>query len=354
MIKNIFDRFVPTRWYNGLSPDTRSPKEKAKDWQAIEIYSPEPPIFRPVREREWKKYQTRNQDGSGSCVANTIAKILEVKRKIDKGDDVKFSHAPIYIHRVNRPSPGMVGHDALQLAIKYSSCREENMLSENKNDAQLDNMPMPADYESLNNLVSPTNYLICPTDFDYAASMVAKEGAVMLWVDTSYSNWNRDIPVAGGKGGGVRHSITIVDAIKFDGVEYLVIEDSWGKFGKYDGQRLITREFFKENAFVVAVLTSFKYDVVDSEFDEFKTILVLGDRGVEVDKLQRFLKKEGLFPSNVVNKDPSKAYYGNMTATAVYNFQIRYAIDTIPVLNTLKGKRVGSKTLEKINTLIKK
>jgi hypothetical protein len=363
MIKNIIERLKdvasPYRKYDGLSPDNRPASEKSKDWLAIEIYGPTTPLFRTVQENQWNKYQVRNQGNSGSCVANTVAKILEVKRFLEREDSIKFSHAPIYMHRVNKPTGGMVGIDALQLAVKYSSCREEDLPSEYLTDSQLDSLSLPLDYEKKNNWVAPTNYLVCPTDFDYVASMVNKEGAVMVWVDTSYSNWNRDIPLPGGRGGGVRHSVTAVDAITLDGKQYLVIEDSWGKFGKYNGQRLISRETFNTNFFFAAVLTNFKFDVVEADpdiFKEFTTVLVYGDKGKEVYELQRFLATQGVFPSNYLVRDPNDAYYGNITAEAVYLFQVKNNVDSLTILKQLKGRksRVGAKTLAIINKILKK
>ena len=342
-------QFLNRTKYNGLQPDTRSEEEKAKDWQAEEVYGGVEPFFKVTEDFGWKHYQVRNQDGSGSCVANTIAKILEVKRSLNKGDSIKFSHAPIYINRSNKPQSGMIGVDALKLAIKYSSCKEIDMPSENMGDSTLDDLTLPDNYQELNNLVAPTNYLICPIDFDYVASVIEKEGSVMVWVDTSYSAWCKDIPTTGGKNGGVRHSVTAIDAINLNGVEYLVIEDSWGKFGKYNGQRLITREFFKESVYFCAALTEFKYDVSDTpKLEEFKIVLKLGDKFDEVKRLQDFLKTQGVFP-NI----ESTGYYGNITAKAVYLFQVKNNVAPISELDQLKGKRVGQKTLNKINELIK-
>lgn len=224
-ILNIFKK-----QYNGLQIDIRTESEKAKDWQAVEVYGELAPVFREVGKNEWLKYQVRNQAQSGSCVANTVAKMLEVMYFKKTGQSIKFSHAPIYIKRKNKPSAGMAGTDALDIAIKTGSCLESDMPSEFMNDEQLDALKLPVNFEDLNNKVIPTNYLIVQKDFNYVASLVNRLGAVMYWVDTNYSDWNKDIPLAGKQGGGVRHSITVVDAIKIDNIEYLVVEDSWGSW----------------------------------------------------------------------------------------------------------------------------
>lgn len=343
-IKKLFKSVPP---YNGVQPDTRPESEKAKDWLSIEVASTAEtkPIFRTVQDFQWKKYTVRNQDGSGSCVANTIAKMLEVKRYLSKGDSVKFSHAPIYIKRINRPSSGMVGTDALDLAIKFSSCKESEMPSENMSDKQLDSLSLPANFEDLNNLVNPKNRVLLPMDFDYVAAMVEKEGCAMIWVNTDYASWCKDIPTAGGKKGSVVHSICAVDAITLNGVQYIVIEDSWGKFGKYDGQRLITREFFNDAVWFGGLLLDFTYNVVTFPFENFNVPMTYGETNNEVKRLQDYLKSKGLMPSNI----QSTGYYGNITAKAVYAFQIRYNVAPLSELDFLKGKRVGQKTLNKIN-----
>lgn len=351
-----------TTHFTGLLEDNRTEEQKAKDWDTSELYASGDvkAIFREVKDGEWKKYQTRNQDGSGSCVANTVAKMLEIKRFMGKGDSIKFSHAPIYGKRVNKPSAGMVGVDALELATKYSSCKESDLPSENLNDAQLDAIVLPSNFEDLNNLVVPTNYLTVKQfdlTFDYIAGLVEKEGCVMIWVNTDYQSWCKDIPTPGAvKKGEVRHSITAVDTIKLDGVEYIVIEDSWGKFGKYDGQRLITREFFKDAVFFAGVLKDFKYDITDDAFDPFNTVMVYGERSEEIKRLQKLLQARGFFPAD----QECTGYYGGVTARAVYLMQVQYNVAPISELNsiqvnfngkliTVKGGRVGKKTLLKIN-----
>jgi len=339
--------------YNtGLLPDTRPEAEKLKDWSSTELVAMGTviPHFRDVTEGEWFKYQVRNQDGSGSCVANTVAKMLEVKYELGQGKSVKFSHAPIYVNRSNRPGTGMIGVDALKLAVKYSSCPEDTLPSENMNDTQLDAIKLPANYEELNNLVAPTHYATCPVDFDYVAAMVNKEGCAMIWVNTDYPSWCKDIPTVGGVKGKVVHSITAVDAVRFNGVEYLVIEDSWGKFGKYNGQRLITREFFKDAVWFAAVLYDFVYNITDDQFAPFTTIMEFGQKSDEISRLQKLLQARGFFPAD----QSVTSFYGPITARAVLQMQLKYNVDSVKVLTELGGKRVGKKTLLKINALLLK
>lgn len=357
---------MDTTHFTGLLPDTRADVDKAKDWLASEIFlmAAGVPEYRKVKEGEWAKYQVRNQDGSGSCVANTVAKMLEIKRFLKKGDSVKFSHAPTYIHRSNKPSAGMIGVNALELACKLSSCPEDSMPSENMNDEQLDALELPEYYEDLNNLIVPTNYATVPAkdlNFDFVASLIQREGCAMIWVNTDYPSWCKDIPTAGGVKGKVVHSITGVDVVNLNGEDYIVIEDSWGVFGKYNGQRLLSRSFFKDAVWFAAVLLDFEYDVTDDAFKSFNTVMEYGDKSDEVMRYQKLLQARGFFPKD----QPCTGYYGNITARSTYVMQVQYNVAPLSELNTvyysqvekrfIKGGRVGKKTLDLINAkLLKK
>lgn len=333
--------------YLGALPDNRTVEEKAKDWQAREVFAFGMPVFRTVKENEWKKYQVRNQDGSGSCVANSQAKVVEIHLKNSTGEAVKFSHAPVYQKRANKPQAGMGYPDAPKLQVSVNTCKESDMPSENMTDAQLDSAVLPPNYEDLNDIARPNSYVTVPVNFNDVANYVEANGACIIWIVSDYKNWNKDIPTVGGKANGeVRHSIAVVDAVTFNGVQYLVIEDSWGKFGKYDGQRLITREFFNDAVYMAYSLVDFKYSKLDQKFEPFNVGLQYGQTGAEIARLQDYLRSRGTFPRNT----KSTGYYGQITAQAVLAFQITYSVDSLANLNLLKGRHVGPKTLAAINS----
>ncbi len=82
----------------------------------------------------------------------------------------------------------------------------------------------------------------------------------------------------------------------------------------------------------------------------FKHILLYGQRSDDIKALQQALKIEGFFPLKV----QTTGYYGNITATAVYKFQIKHSVAPTPELNSLQGRRVGTKTLAQLNKLFDK
>jgi hypothetical protein len=339
--------------YVGILPDDRPASEKAKAWKTEEVVAAGSvlPVFRTVKEGEWKMYTPRNQFRSGTCVAQTTAKIFEVCVKLKQGITLVFSASPIFKERVNKPFTGMVGHNALDIAVNHATCLESEMASQNMTDAQIDELPYPANFDQLNDRAVPNAYLENKIDFDFTAAMVEQFGHSMVWFNTDYKHWCKDIPEVGGKKGEVVHSVTAVDAITLDGVQYLVVEDSWGrwadgKYGKY-GQRLISREFFKEACFYSAVFTSFTFGSDNTvHFAPFLSDLVYGQKSADVKRLQDFLRVRGFFPQET----ESTGYYGAITAKYVYKFQVANKVASIDILDELKGMRVGPSTRKVINS----
>lgn len=331
--------------YNGALIDTRSEEEKAKDWQAEEIFSFGVPTFPLRAEGTWRKYTVRNQAQSGSCVANSQAKFLEVMKVLNTGTTTVFSHAPVYQRRANKPTPGMGYPDAPKLQVSVGSCPESDMPSMNLSDAQLDFLQLPLNFDDINDDAKPSNFVAIPLDFYKVADYIQKNGAAIIWFDSSYSHWNKDIPTPGGKGGGVRHSVCAVDAINFNRTNYIVIEDSWGLFGKYKGQRLISAEFFKDAAFLAYALINFTYEPKQAAFEPFLSNMQFGQKSDEIKRLQKYLRSKGCYPNNV----DTTGYYGQVTAQSVLTFQLKYNVDKPSALHSLKGKTVGPKTRSVIN-----
>ena len=64
---------------NGALPDTRSIDEQAKDYQFSEIVTAVAPVnWVEKPPTQWRSFPIMNQNGSGACVAFTMAKLLGV------------------------------------------------------------------------------------------------------------------------------------------------------------------------------------------------------------------------------------------------------------------------------------
>ena len=80
---------------------------------------------------------------------------------------------------------------------------------------------------------------------------------------------------------------------------------------------------------------------------EFKKEMRFGQTNQDVKALQTVLKEDGIYFG------PITGYYGNLTTSAVMDFQIKYQVATFIeiFLPYLRGKKVGPKTLAKLQSL---
>lgn len=332
----------------GVLPDTRSVSEQSKDWQATELLDAGimTPVFRTVGKNEWNKYTLRDQDGSGSCVSQAIAKGFEVLYKKQTGKTVVFSATPIYQKRQGKPNGGMYIHDAFAIAIKSGTCPESYMPSQKMSDKQMDAATLPANYEEINDMLDAIAYVAMPADFDYVAAWIEQNGYASIHIAADRKNWSKDFPSLGSKSRGILHATAGVDAVTYEGVQYIVIEDSWGEFGEFKGQRLLSREVFNDMFTRGAGFTVLEYDVTDRlKFQPFTVKMEQGQTSDEVAKLQTYLREKGYFPQGT----RSTGYYGNITALAVYNFQMANKVASPAILNKYKGKYCHEATLKAIN-----
>lgn len=79
----------------------------------------------------------------------------------------------------------------------------------------------------------------------------------------------------------------------------------------------------------------------------FSTKLALWQSGMEVEKLQAFLVRNGFL---VMPIGVSYGYYGNLTREAVYKFQQKY-VNLTSMEKLMRGSTVGVKTLQALNDL---
>lgn len=346
-MNKILNLFTKTVRYTGAT-DNLTISDKEKLWNFNEVASGDDLVF---EERKPKFHSVRNQASSYSCVANTIAKMVEI---IDENNIEQYSAMEVYRARVNYPGAGCIGDDVLKRTCEMGIARESKIPSQNLTEAQMNAYPYPTQKYT----DKPLNFLAVNPNFYTVARAIKDNKCAMIWVRCRGDNYKL-VPTAGVDSDAFRHSITAVDYIKKDGVEYIIVEDSWGSFSSYprsltgiesilkDGQRAFTKEFFDKHVFYARVLVGFSYETevrIDTNY-VFKNTMEFMYRNNDVKELQDRLKKEGLFPSNL----PSTGYYGNITAQAVLAYQIKNNVAPLNELNLLKGKRVGAKTILALN-----
>ena len=316
-----------TKFQNGALQDTRSEEEKAKDFKFEEIVASVAPVnWIEKAPSSWRKFPIFNQDSRGSCVAQTMAKIMGVMYWLQNQVYVHFSATHLYQRRSNKPKGGMIGVDAFKIAQKGITL-EVLVPSQDMTDVQMDNAKIDRYKDDVGEVFKIGNYIIGPIkDIETIASIIQVTGkAVMVWYGFRHDEWT-DVPQIKNLNLDInasttsRHSVTAVDFTLYNGEKCLIIEDSWGpNFGK-GGQRIVTEKFHNARNFFTAHPMNFFFDIpVVPPIGLFKFTLSMkeGDRSEEVRQLQLFLQKLGLFPANV----SATGYFGSVTKKSVLAFQ---------------------------------
>lgn len=350
---NIFTKPKKEKGF-GAEIDTRPDVEQMKDYEFEEIVASADPVrWIEKEERDWRKYPIYDQNGSGSCVAQTMAKIMGIMHKEQNEEYVHFSATDIYQRRSNKPGSGMIGINAFQIAQEGVTL-EALVPSQNLTDTKMDNADVKPYERKVGDIFKVQNYLTVPTgDIDTIASIIQKTGKpVMTWFYFKIDEW-KTVPVIKDTSATIansnRHSVTAVDYTLYNGKKALIIEDSWGPGHGKGGRRIITEDFFKVRNWFNAYAMNLRFEIEDNggQYTDFTETMDYGERSDNVARMQTILKRTGHFPVNV----ESTGYYGNITAKAVYNFQVAHNVAGIDELNALQGRVVGPKTLKALNNL---
>ncbi len=352
--------------YNGIALDTRSNKEIKKDWNAKDLVSGyiKEPIFKTINNiNEIPLYFRRDQDGSGSCVAQSLAKLIEVILLKKKGIHYKFSATPIYQKRSNKPEGGMIGQDAMDIVVKFFTCLEEMVKSENMNDSMMDSLPV-----DVNQLLSFTatffkennisfSYFVdnSPT-FNEMAQYVENEGGAIAFISSDYQNWCKDRPTNIDNKRTIGHSTCYHELINMNGEDLIVLDESWGKYSTSEmgdrGQRLMDKDTFEGTAFFVGVLVLHEYKENKVDYSKYVSLPIMQykDNKPQVQDLQQMLLEYGSFPSNI-GKDNN---FGNQTRKALLKWQLENLSTSKTLLNLWGGRYFGSASIKKIKELSNK
>ena len=344
IIKNLFHKQRGT----GANIDTRPEEERAKDYEFREIVaSASPVVWTEKSQSSWRKFPIFNQNGSNSCVAQTLAKLLGVMYWLANGVYIHFSATHIYQRRSNSPTPGMGGVDAFNIARK-SVTLEELAPSQNMTDAQMDAAQIAEYKKKVGEIFKLGNFIILPVrDIETVASVIQTTGkAVMIWFYFKIDEWTTQptmkYPTLDAVAPDtIRHSITGVDYALVNGKKAIIADDSWGTSYGAAGQRVLDEDFFKERNFFAAYPMNFAFEVpqLDKPQHTFLIDLEFGQTSDEVKALQDCLRWEGLFPSNA----ESTGYFGSITKKSVITFQAKYGINPVG--------RVGPVTRQKLNEI---
>ena len=325
----------------GVINDPRLEEEKKQDYQAEELVKFVPIIWKEKPESEWRKFPIFSQNGSGSCVAQTIAKVLGIENFLEEGKFVHFSARDIYTHRKNFPSLGMWFQDGLQIGYEFGATFEQLMPSQGLNEMA---MNIYSDRTPLTEIVAKPgkggNYLVLPIDIEAIASKIEEGKGIVLGVKFGPKEWNREIPVILGNEMPYYHAITGTVATLYQNKKAIVIEDSWGIDSGIDGRRIVTEDWFNAGRIFFAGYYQFlKNDGLEVKPKyQFNTNLKYGmTNNADVKKLQECLTYLKLFPT----RDYFTGNFYSITLKGIKAFQVLNNINPIGI--------VGPKTRAKLN-----
>jgi hypothetical protein len=338
--------FKPT--YNGIVEDTRSDKEKAKDWDSREI---------ALGTGRGSKITTpplppRDQQQTGSCTAHAVIRMFEYNKVLD----TDVSRLSLYRKRFNFP---LEGSNATDLITKsHSTHHAQGGLSK---DIQYPRTFDEAFANSLpfvigSNISKNFNYFTI-RDWNELEKTVNSGVAVTMAFYSTVNEWSREWveerDTVTPNNAKVRHQITLIPhgAFTQNGKLWFSIDDS-SKFGNRF-LRYATLDFLRNRVIVQPQFALPKQDVVIDMPKVKKTLSAckMGDKGQAVTNLQGFLADNGFLEKKYIT-----SFYGQITSNAILHFQLYYHKDfkdSIPELLKLKGEFFGSQSIavaKKIST----
>ena len=353
----FFKKHKPNLKELGLVPDPRSPLEQERDFVAEEVFSFPKIDWRAKDQNEWPEYPIFDQDGSSSCAAQTIAKVLGIENVLEEGKFVFYSARDIYTRRKNFPDKGMYYQNAMEIGYKYGATLEQLMPSQKLGE---DQMNFSGDRRTIDEQVALVgkggNYFRVPIDIDRIASIISSHPLrkpVAIGIRFGSGEWNREVPILKGTVTPYYHAITAIDFLLWKGKKALLIDDSWGTRTGFEGKRIVTEDWFKAkritNAWAFKKLeNTWREDEKPAGFShKFEKDLWYGMWNKEVEFLQEALRFLELFPTNAV----TSGYYGTITANAVQTFQERYRVASLQQIRKLEGRQVGPLTRKVLNKL---
>lgn len=322
-----------TKRKTGAIEDYRPQEAKDKDFLFKEIVASADLVnWTEKAPSEWRNFSIKDQDGSGSCVMQSTAKLCEVLYFNKSGKKVPFS-ANHYKYRNNFPAEGMWGTDAFDVWRKQGIPLEQLSPSQKLSEDKMNTVEISSEATDTALIFKIDNYVqfTAGQDFETIASTIQKTGkAVMVWFRFNYNEWT-DIPTIKTDSPKLHHSVACVDFTLYKGKKYLVIEDSWGNFNAWQGRRLISEEFFAARNTFAAYPLTFKFFTTDVKPSYTGTIV----------SLQDCLKHYGTFPTNV----ESTGVLGAVTKKAISLFQVKEG------LHPTGTGSVGSLTKAKLEEL---
>ena len=340
-IKSIFNNLFRENLDPGGMEDRHDPRDF--DWREIAAALP---TF------DWKKgwdihdelrtrlnnpdfiLPVKNQNGSLSCGGQAYATYGSILEALSTGTfeerSAKFIYSQVFVE-----GGGSAGRDCSILMIKQGLGKELLTSSYLPN-----GNPPPEDFMERSQDISDEaradaklsralSYIGVSTDIDSIAQAAAANHGLVLGIrGTNNGSWYSTFPIPPGYWDKTWNHWIYVGGAKIlsDGKKAIHVFNSWGDRLGEKGWQWITQDYFKKsfgmNAPIFAGWTMVYNDVpivrpLNTGFN-FTENMVRGEQSDNVKNLQLALQLLGFFLVTII----PTGYYGNITANAVYAFQV--------------------------------
>lgn len=305
---------------SGALPDTRSDKEKEKDYLVEEILAGAPVPFQ--HERPTKLDATvYSQEHTSSCVPHAFLTQLEYA-----GIGKELSQLRAYRKRANYPQEGSNGVDMYTQIRGGQSPHKEAPVVKGMREPEANALPLIQGEK----IIPDFNYFIF-RDYATIPAAVAGGKAVAIFIYATTKEWAQEYVEVieddlNGNEASVRHAVVLIPSGDFaeKGKEWLAVHDS-AAFGKRH-LRYISKDFLLKRCYFAATVAQ-KEDVPPpAEVQQPTTVCEFGQKNGAVYALQSYLAKEGYLGAQYIT-----GYYGQLTAKAVLWYQLKHH-EKFPVL----------------------
>ena len=325
-----------------------------RDYKAEEIATFAPVIWKEKKPEDFKTYPIKNQNGSGSCVGQTISKQLEVDELNENKVYRKLSARSIYsLGYVS--TGGMNMRDATKIAIEKGATLEYLLPSENKNEQEMRyNGDYNTDAKQIALVYKPKMALFVEPSLENIVSVIQEhrdkgiEKAVGICVK-GYNNgtWLSVYPKPIVKGEPWYHAITALDFGLIKGKKYISIDNSWGDIAM-EGKQFLSIDyepFIYSAEYFLNLPDDWRDKVSEIKKPKYQwtKLMKIGSKGDDVLALQKALQHLGMFPVDICVK-PTGAFFG-ISRNGVQIFQRVYKLKVDGI--------VGKNTLKKLNEIFK-
>ena len=325
------------KFVSGALEDTRPEESKAKDWHKDVAMAT--PIEWKVKDfSDIKTFPVRNQDGSGSCVAQALALILGIENFLEEGRFIEFSAKDIYTRRSNQGTMGMIGVEALDIARKYGSTLEVLIPSQNMGESEINKIVRNVSDEEIGEIFRIKDFWQVPFNVDKIAQIMEngrKDGVakpLMTWFQFPRTEWTSKPNLTPVTTDRVHHSVTGIDYGIMDGKKGIFIQDSWGLHSStVNGLRFISENYLKDRMTFCAYVNDLGNDWQDMPQTTIKRVLRRGMTGEDVKELQTLL---GI---------TADGQFGKATEKSVKIFQLDHGLKVDGIVGPVTLKKLLEK-----------